>query len=143
MAGEERIVKGLSAFYFHQVSMLCAGYAEDLRKAAEAVEKLTETGIKLLAENTSMSEEDVRELMDNETWLTPEEALEKGIATKIEKSRREGQEQSVRARIVELLTWKFEPAQSSGAKHPDPVGPPGEPGVKGAFELLKEAFQKL
>lgn len=132
MAGDERIVKPLSAFYFHQVSMLCAGYAEDLRKAAEAVEKLTETGLKLLVEKTSMSEEEVRELMDNETWLTPEEALEKGIATKTEKNRREGQEQSARAQVVELLLKRRE--QQLYAPEPAP---------KSAFELIKGAFEKL
>lgn len=83
MAGEERYASNLSAFYFHQVMVSASGYAEELRAAADEADMLTEIGRKAFTENTSMTEEEVRQLMESETWLTPSEALERGIATAI------------------------------------------------------------
>ena len=44
LAGQERIASNVSAFYFHPASQLAAGYAEDLRSAADALDQLTEIG---------------------------------------------------------------------------------------------------
>ena len=83
MAGEERYASNLSAFYFHQVIVSASGYAEELRAAADEADMLTEIGRKAFTENTGMTEEEVRQLMESEAWLTPSEALERGIATAI------------------------------------------------------------
>ncbi len=83
MAGDERVASNLSAYYLHEVVTGAYGYAKDLRAAANEAELFTEIGTKAFTERTVMTEEEVRELMAEETWLTPEEALEKGIATSI------------------------------------------------------------
>ena len=44
---------------------------------------MTEIGIHAFVEQTNMDAGTVRELMRKETWLTPDQALEYGIATAI------------------------------------------------------------
>lgn len=83
MAGEERYASNLSAYYFHQVMVSASGYAHELRAAADVADLLTEIGRKAFTENTAMTEEEIGKLMESESWLTPSEALEKGIATAI------------------------------------------------------------
>lgn len=83
MAGEERYASNLSAYYFHQVMSGAYGYAKDLRAAADEAEMLTEVGIAAFTGNTSLTAGEVRQLMESETWLTPSEALDRGIATAI------------------------------------------------------------
>lgn len=83
MAGDERYASNLSAYFLHEVVTGAYGYAKDLHAAAEEAELFTEIGTKAFTERTEMTEEEVRELMAAETWLTPEQALERGIATAI------------------------------------------------------------
>ena len=83
LAGDERIASSLSAYYFHQVMVEARGYASDLRAAADEAEKMTEIGINAFVERTGMDADQVRQLMEAETWLTPAQALDYGIATSI------------------------------------------------------------
>ena len=81
LAGDERIASNLSAYYFHRVSIATEGYADELRKAADEAEQMTEIGISAFVERAGMEESAVRELMEAETWLTPAQALDYGKAT--------------------------------------------------------------
>lgn len=83
LAGDERIASNLSAYYLHQVMVSAEGYASDLRSAADEAETMTEIGINAFVERAGMEADTVRELMQAETWLTPAQALEYGIATAI------------------------------------------------------------
>ena len=83
LAGDERIASSLSAYYFHQVMVAASGYASDLRAAADEAEKMTEIGINAFVERTGMDADQVRQLMQAETWMTPAQALDYGIATSI------------------------------------------------------------
>lgn len=83
LAGDERIASSLSAYYFHQVMISASGYADDLRAAADEAEKMTEIGINAFVERTGMDADQVRQLMQAETWMTPAQALDCGLATSI------------------------------------------------------------
>lgn len=83
LAGDERIASSLSAYYFHQVMVEARGYASDLRAAADEAEKMTEIGINAFVERTGMDADQVRQLMQAETWVTPAQALDCGLATSI------------------------------------------------------------
>ena len=61
LAGQERIASNVSAFYFHPASQLAAGYAEDLRSAADALDQLTEIGLGAFT-NAGMEEQAARDL---------------------------------------------------------------------------------
>lgn len=83
LAGDNRIASNLSAYYLHRVSIAADGYSDDLRKAADEADQMTEIGISAFVERTGMDENDARKLMEAETWLSPDQAMEYGIATAI------------------------------------------------------------
>ena len=103
LAGQERIASNVSAFYFHPASQLAAGYAEDLRNAADALDQLTEIGLGAFT-NAGMEEQAARDLVNSKAWYSPAAMLEKGIATSICKmGDASGVSQSVRGLIVQQL----------------------------------------
>ena len=83
LAGDNRYASNLSAYYLHEVLVSACGYADDLRAAAQDADTMTSIGIRAFVERAGMREEDIRELMRSETWLTPEQALEYNIATAV------------------------------------------------------------
>lgn len=108
MAGDERRASALSAYYFHNVMISAFGYADDLRAAADEAELFTEIGLKAFTERTKLSAEQARGLMDAETWLTPEMALEYGIATAIVSGDGARYTQSARKDIMRRICGKEE-----------------------------------
>lgn len=83
LAGDNRYASNISGYYLHQVIIGVEGYADDLRAAANDADTMTEIGVQAFVERAGMEAETVRQLMKNETWLTPSQALEYGIATAI------------------------------------------------------------
>lgn len=83
LAGEKRYASSLSAFYLHKVIGGASGYAEDLRKAADEIDFMTNTGINAFVEVAGMDKDNVLALMEAETWLTAEAAKTNGIVTDI------------------------------------------------------------
>lgn len=83
LAGDERIASNLSAYFLHQVNMSVDGNADDLRAAADEAEMMTEIGINAFVDRTGMTADEARALMKVDTWLTPAQALDYGIATSI------------------------------------------------------------
>lgn len=104
LAGDNRYANGLSAFFMHEVIGGASGYADELRKAADDIDFMTNTGISAFVEIAGMDKEKVLELMKNETWLDAVTAKELGIVTEIKNlSTGENFGQSVRQKIVRQL----------------------------------------
>lgn len=121
LAGDVRIANSVSAFYLHEVMTGGYGYADDLKKAAEEAEKMTEIGINAFVERAGMKRETVEELMKAETWISAEEAIGYGIATEIKTGTDEGTVQSARSAIIEKLMQKAEaPKEETPEEEPKP-----------------------
>jgi ATP-dependent Clp endopeptidase proteolytic subunit ClpP len=83
MAGDVvRIAKNAHVM-IHDPWNVAVGDAEDLRKAAEVLEQFGESLVSIYAEKTGLGEDEIRQMMQAETWLTAEEALEKGFVDEI------------------------------------------------------------
>ncbi|WP_291568555.1 head maturation protease, ClpP-related [Clostridium sp. UBA2485] len=82
-AGDERIVYDTSLLMIHNAWTTAAGNAKDFRKQADDLEKITKASINAYMNIVNITEEELRELLDNETWLNAEEALKMGFATSI------------------------------------------------------------
>ena len=80
---------------------------------------MTDIGISAFVERTNMDEAEVRRLMDGETWLTPTEALERGLATSITADAALPIAQAAKKAIMQRVF--FEPAAVAAA-HADPAG---------------------
>ena len=103
LAGDERYASNLSAYYFHQVSVSANGYADDLRAAANEAETMTEIGIQAFVDYAGMDAQEVKDLMAAETWLSPGEALEKGLATAILADESVGFAQDAKRQILQKV----------------------------------------
>lgn len=117
LAGDERVANNVSAFYFHPVIGGQYGYAEDLREAADELDKLTEIGLGAFTA-AGMKEQAARDLINSKTWYAPEAVLEMGLATSIQK---QGDSktalQSVRSLIVrQMLAVPAPPAKKPEEK---------------------------
>ena len=133
LAGTQRIANNVSAFYFHPVIGGGRGYAEDLREAADELDKLTEIGLGAFT-NVGMKEQAARDLINSKTWYSPEAVLEMGLATSIQKGAR-GDEatQSVHDMLIR---------QTLAVPSPVPKKPPQEPPAPPQNNLLS-LFSKL
>ena len=134
LAGEERVASNLSAYLFHRVSIRAEGYSDELRAAADEADMMTDIGISAFVERTNMDEAEVRRLMDGETWLTPAQALEYGLATSIHKDDGLPVAQDAKKSIMQrLLQAKAEPKAPAVAL-PEDKAPAGV--------TLKEFFKR-
>ena len=104
LAGKNRYANPMSAFFLHQAWTVADGNADELRKAADDIEKFNAIGLEAFAA-AGMDKDRILELEKQETWLNASEALELGLATEIlDRSENQDAQQSVRARIVQALT---------------------------------------
>lgn len=103
MAGDERIMNEASLLMIHNAWSWAAGNAQELRKQADDLEKITQASVEAYKANSTLTEEKIKELMDNETWILPSEALDYGFATKIEKTEKEKANQNAWMQIFNLV----------------------------------------
>lgn len=97
MAGTERVMNKGSLLLIHNAWTYASGDANELRKQADDLEKVTMPSIAIYTSVTGLDEKKIREMMDNETWITSDEALEMGFATSI---REEEPKQSINERFL-------------------------------------------
>ena len=83
MAGDERIMNETSLLMIHNAWMYTSGNAEQLRKDADDLDIITQASIAAYKNRMNITEDELKKLLDAETWLLPSEALEKGFATSI------------------------------------------------------------
>ena len=95
LAGKERIMSPASLLMIHNAWTFAMGNAEDLRKTADDIETITQASVNAYKAVATIDEAKIKELMDNETWILPDDALEYGFATSIdEEIDEEGVQQS-------------------------------------------------
>ena len=103
MAGDERVMNESSLLMIHNAWTYAAGNAEELRKQAEDLEKITQASVEAYKAHSSLSEEEIKALMDAETWILPEEALEYGFATTIDKTEVKNASQNAFMKLFEII----------------------------------------
>lgn len=103
MAGDERIMNNASALMIHNAWTIIDGNAEELRKQADDLDKITSLSVSIYLEKVNISENQLRKMMDEETWLTPQESLDMGFATKIENSTNNKVSQSVKNKLINTI----------------------------------------
>lgn len=100
-AGDERIISDTSLLMIHNAWTSAAGNSEELRKAAEDLDTITSASINAYMGIVNIEEDEVRRLMNEETWITGEEALEMGFANKLETT----EKQSVASQSVKNIIY--------------------------------------
>lgn len=103
MAGDERIMNESSLLMIHNAWTWTQGNAEELRKQADDLEKITQASVTAYKAHSTLSEEEIKNLMDNETWILPEEATEWGFATAIEKTEKSNASQNAKMSLLDII----------------------------------------
>jgi hypothetical protein len=84
MAGDRVIMPKNALMMVHNPWGLAIGDAEDLRKEAEILDTIKETIVSAYQDKTGLERDDIIELMEAETWLTAQDALDWGFIDEIE-----------------------------------------------------------
>lgn len=104
MAGDERIMNNASLLMVHNAWTYTAGNANELRKQADDLDIISQAAMEAFKERVNITEAEIKALLDAESWVSPQEALEKGFATSIKASENsENPSQSVRNKVIEML----------------------------------------
>lgn len=83
---ERKMCLGTTAL-IHNMWMYCAGNAAQLRKFADDLDAMMEANRQVFLERATITEDDLKSLMEQETYLTPDKALEYGLIDAIEGKR--------------------------------------------------------
>lgn len=83
MAGAKRIMPRSSLLMIHNAWTWASGDADDLRKAADDLEKITQPSVEIYTSVSNLDTDEIKSMMDAETWIDADEALDYGFATEI------------------------------------------------------------
>lgn len=102
-AGDVRTMGSIALLMIHNC-MSYLGYANssEMRKAADDNDKINQSSVEAYKAVANISEDEIKTMMEAETWLTAEECLKYGFATEIaekEEDEDEGSQQSVKMAI--------------------------------------------
>lgn len=83
-ACDERVMGLGTSALVHNMWMSVDGNAKELRKAADDLDVLMESNRKIFLERSNLEEQQLIEMMEAETFLTPEKSLEYGLIDRID-----------------------------------------------------------
>lgn len=83
MAGNSISMPKSSMQMIHNAWTIAMGNASELRKAADDMDKINEAVVSAYMSKFNGTEEELRSLLDNETYLTADECLKYGLCTKV------------------------------------------------------------
>lgn len=86
-ACDKRIMNLGTSALVHNMWVECYGNAEQLRKYADDLDALMESNRQVFLERATIDEATLQELMDAETYLTPDKALEYGLIDEVATSK--------------------------------------------------------
>nr|WP_207749931.1 head maturation protease, ClpP-related [Clostridium tyrobutyricum] len=87
MAGDNVKMPKNAMLMVHNPWSFGMGNANDFRKLADDLDKVRESMISVYEDKTGMEKEKIVELLDAETWMTAEKAVEFGFADEIEEEK--------------------------------------------------------
>lgn len=114
MAGKERVMSPSSLLFIHNAWMRTAGNSVQLRKDADDLEKITVASMQAYLEHVNIGEDKLKEMLDAETWLNADEAVEMGFATEKTAAGASGKpSQSARDKFAQLWQTALKPVQQT------------------------------
>lgn len=87
MAGDKVIMPENAMMMIHNPWTCAYGNANDFRKLADDLDKIRDSMIVAYKNKSGLSDEEIKEIMDAETWLSAKECKEKGFADEIEETK--------------------------------------------------------
>lgn len=84
LAADKVYMPANSMMMVHNPSGIAMGTADDMRKMADTLEKVKDTIIEVYAEKTGKEPKELAKMMDKETWMTADEAMQMGFADELQ-----------------------------------------------------------
>lgn len=100
-ACDERIMGLGTSALVHNMWMSVKGNAKELRKAADDLDVLMESNRKIFLERSNLEEQQLIDMMEAETFLTPDQCLEYGLIDKIDSY--QADEQDTQQKLMEQV----------------------------------------
>ena len=88
MAGDKIIMPSNAMLLVHNPMSGIWGNANEMREIADTLDKIRESMLAVYQEETGMKQEEIITLLDAETWMTAQEALEFGFCNEIEEGKK-------------------------------------------------------
>lgn len=133
MAGDKIIMPKGSMLMIHNGMIGLLGYfnASKLRKYADEIEKITDSVIVPAYERSGKTTDEIKELLDAETWLSAEEAVEMGFADEIEENKAmaasiSGTVMTINGLDVDISKFQRVPSKFLNLVKPPPREPPAD-----------------
>lgn len=85
MSGDTIFMPSNAMMMIHNPWTMAVGNANELRKQADDLDQITKSSVQtyLAKAGDKLDEQTLKQLMDNETWLTAQEALDYGLADEV------------------------------------------------------------
>ena len=125
MSGDAIFMPSNAMMMIHNPWTMAVGNADELRKQADDLDQITKSSVQTYLEKAGnkLDEKTLKQLMDDETWLTAQEAVDYGLADEVMAANKAAA--SINKRFVQLyrhipeqlLSKKNEPEE--GSKKPD------------------------
>jgi hypothetical protein len=106
MAGDEIVMAPHSTLMIHEPSGLCVGPADDMLKMAEVLNQSGDNIASIYAKRAGGTVAEWRERMKDETWFSDIEAVEAGLADRVDGE----SEEDVAARVARVQNSDTPPA---------------------------------
>lgn len=123
MAGDERVMSTASLLMIHNAWSWASGNANDLRKQADDLDKITQASINAYMQEVNVTEEELKQMLDDETWLTPQEALDmEFITTIVNEKDSDKASQSVKKSLISMIVNSKKDDDKKKCEGDDPEG---------------------
>lgn len=120
MAADELIMGLGSMFMIHEASTVVWGTKRNMRKEADMLEKLEDGIIDIYETKANVSRDEIRNMVDDETWFSAQEAVDMGFATATgSKSTKDNEITQLRTQLTAIQN-EFEQLKSQSQKG-DPI----------------------
>jgi ATP-dependent Clp protease protease subunit len=130
MAGDKRLMPENTFLMIHNPMTLAMGNADEMREVADILDKIAASLISTYVSRSGLPEEEVKALLDNETWLNAADAVSKGFASEMIAEFKAAASFDL-GRLPENVKAVFVAKEDGGD---------GEPDVETAKEWLQEAI---
>lgn len=121
LAGDKLVIPRNAYFMIHQPWALALGSAADFRKMADSLDVIEEGILNVYEDHSALTREEIQAMMEAETWMTGEEALEYGFADEV------GEEIQIAASAAKTEIWgrfRHPPRLETEQPNPEENPPP-------------------
>ena len=86
LAGDKIVMAKPAFFMIHNPFSFAVGDDREMEKESKVLKKVKQSLVNVYKDNSSLSENEIVDMMDNETWLSSDEALKYGFVDEISQS---------------------------------------------------------